>query len=224
MARLLVNKHFNDHESAKNGFSQSEEHVFGEIIICNDSVNPSIYIKDSDMNSVAIGDVLIESDDKILSKENRVIKSSVNLVWDSETSTVKMVGKDDVLISEIPVFGENAIADKIDKATTRVVEINSILTDSVNLPEGTEEGKTYIEIRVRENGTDDVKYVEYLTPETLFTIEDKEPIATTAEEKGTEGEVEVNFNEDTNKYVVSHGEVEFEKMSSTTNAVRTSLV
>jgi 2-isopropylmalate synthase len=99
MARLLVNKHFNEHESAKNGFSASEEYLFGEIVICNDSENPSIYIKDTEMNSVAIGDVLIESDDKILSKENRIIRSSIGLVWDETVESIKLIGNNGNIIS-----------------------------------------------------------------------------------------------------------------------------
>ena len=221
MARLLVNKHFNDHESAKNGFSQNEEHIFGEIIICNDSVNPSIYIKDSEKNSVAIGDVLIESEDMILTKENRTIKSTIGLSWDETASSIKLIGKDKAIISEIPIFGEETIGKQIDDTITRIVEVNSILTDSVNLPEGTEEGKSYIEIKVRENGAETVKYVEYLTPDTLFSIEGKDVVNTTDVIRGTEGEVVVEFNEETNKYIVSHGSVDFQKTNSTTNSFGT---
>ena len=48
MARLLVNKHYPTHDLAKAGFSTSEEgYAFGEIIICNDNENPSLYIKNA---------------------------------------------------------------------------------------------------------------------------------------------------------------------------------
>ena len=220
MARLLVNKHFNDHESAKNGFSTLEEHkehVFGEIIICNDSTNPSIYIKDSEMNSVAIGDVVIESKDKILSKENKTIKSTIGLIWDEAADCIKLIGKDDVMISEIPIFGVNNIADKIDNTVTRIVEVNSILTDSVNHPEGTEEGKNYLEIKVFENGEENAKYIQFLSPDNIFSIEGTEVIPSTEDVKGTEGDINVGFDEELNKYVVSHGEVSPTFTSSSTN-------
>ena len=90
MARLIINKHFAEHNNAANGFSTDQEYAFGEIVICNDKENPSIYIKDVDNNSIGIGNIRIVNDEKILSKtDDGKLQTSIEMVWDGVNNQIK---------------------------------------------------------------------------------------------------------------------------------------
>ena len=203
MARLLVNKHFTEHDKASQGFSNHEDYVFGEIIICNDSSNPSIYIKDADRNSVAIGNVRITNDDNLLSKtDSGEIKTTIGLSWDSQYNKIKLIGVNDTVISEINVFGDDTIGDSIDEYIDRIIDVNVIIPTELNHPAGTIIGKEYLEIIFSVNGNETVEYIPFVSSETLFTIE-----GGTSE---AEGEVVAEFDKENNKYVISHGVVDVE--------------
>ena len=203
MARLLVNKHFTEHDKASHGFSNHEDYVFGEIIICNDSSNPSIYIKDADRNSVAIGNVRITNDDNLLSKtDSGEIKTTIGLSWDSQYNKIKLIGVNDTVISEINVFGDDTIGDSIDEYIDRIIDVNVIIPTELNHPAGTIIGKEYLEIIFSVNGNETIEYIPFVSSETLFTIEGGTSKA--------EGEVVAEFDKEGNKYVISHGVVDVE--------------
>lgn len=206
MARLLVNKHFTEHNEAINGFTNVEDYAFGEIIICNDSEKPSIYIKDVDNNSVAISNIKVSETDDILSLEDNKLSAKISMVWDSENDKIKLLGKTkndtDVVLSEIEIFNdeENGIGNKIDKAVERAVDVTLFTATDSELPEGTEIGQDYLKIETSSNGVVKQSYIPFLTVDKLFTVEGED-------NADKSGKIIVTKDEGNNKYVISHGEV-----------------
>ena len=206
MARLLVNKHFTEHNEAINGFTNVEDYAFGEIIICNDSEKPSIYIKDVDNNSVAISNIKVSETDNILSLEDNKLSAKISMVWDSENDKIKLFGKTkndtDVVLSEIEIFNdeENGIGNKIDKVVERAVDVTLFTATDTELPEGTEIGQDYLKIETSSNGVVKQSYIPFLTVDKLFTIEGED-------NTDESGKIIVTKDEENNKYVISHGEV-----------------
>ena len=126
MARLIVNKFFDKHEDAKKGFTTDDNYMFGEIVICNDSNNPCIYIKDNNQLSRGIGQISVKTDDNILTKTNNgVISASLSLVWDRITNSIQLLGKDQKVISSISVFDDNddSVSDAIVNNIQRVIDV-----------------------------------------------------------------------------------------------------
>ena len=206
MARLLVNKHFTEHNEAINGFTNVEDYAFGEIIICNDSEKPSIYIKDVDNNSVAISNIKVSETDNILSLEDNKLSAKISMVWDPENDKIKLLGKakndTDVVLSEIEIFNdeENGIGNKIDNAVERVVDVTLFSATDTELPEGTEIGQDYLKIETSSNGVVKQSYIPFLTVDKLFTVEGED-------NTDKSGKIIVTKDEENNKYVISHGEV-----------------
>ena len=175
MARLIVNKHFAEHDKAINGFAntqETQEYALGEIVICNDNDNPSIYIKNNNNESVGIGNVRIINGDKILSKtDGGEIKTSIELLWDDNTKQIKLYGNDkNTHISSIDVFADGGIADKIVDSVDRVVNINTISTTNSNVPEGLSPNTNYIEIETLVGDRQIKKYIEYVKTEKEVSI------------------------------------------------------
>ena len=55
MAKAIINKHIDNENELNNSlFISDNEHSKGEIVICNDKNNPSIYIKDTEGNITKI--------------------------------------------------------------------------------------------------------------------------------------------------------------------------
>lgn len=206
MARLLINKHFTEHNEAINGFTNVEDYAFGEIIICNDSEKPSIYIKDVDNNSVAISNIKVSETDDILSLEDNKLSAKISMVWDSENDKIKLLGKTknntDVVLSEIEIFNDekNGIGNKIDKAVERAVDVTLFTATDTELPEGTEIGQDYLKIETISNRVVKQSYIPFLTVNKLFTIEGED-------NTDKSGKIIVTKDEENNKYIISHGEV-----------------
>ena len=206
MARLLVNKHFTEHNEAINGFTNVEDYAFGEIIICNDSEKPSIYIKDVDNNSVAISNIKVSETDDILSLEDNKLSAKISMVWDSKNDKIKLLGKTKdeavVVLSEIEIFNveKNGIGDEIDKAIERTIDVTLFTATETELPDGTEIGQDYLKIETSSNGDVKQSYIPFLTVDKLFTIEGED-------NTDESGKIIVTKNEENNQYVISHGKV-----------------
>ena len=172
MARLIVNKHFDKHNDASNGFSTEQEYSLGEIIICNDKENPSIYIKNSDYDSVGISNVKVTNDDKILSKnDGGELYTSIEMVWDDVNNQIKLYGIDkNYPISTIDLFGDNSVGGKIIEKTDRVLNIETIRTDFENCPDNLLPDKNYFKITIFSNGKESIQYIPYLIEENDVTI------------------------------------------------------
>ena len=155
MARLIINKHFAEHNEAVNGFSNvdgNEDYVFGEIIICNDKENPSIYIKDIDNNSIGISNVRIVDNDKILSKtDGGKLQTSIKMAWDGVNNQIKLFGTDEETpISTIDLFGDSSIAnniiENIDETIDRIIDITAVKFGYEDVPIGLTANQDYIKI------------------------------------------------------------------------------
>ena len=172
MARLIVNKHFGEHNNAANGFSTEQEYSLGEIIICNDKENPSIYIKDTENKSIGISNVKVINDDKILSKnDGGELYTSIKMVWDDVNNQIKLYGIDkNYPISTIDLFGDNSVGEKIIENTDRVLNIETIRTDFENCPDGLLPDKNYFKITIFSNGKESIQYIPYLIEENDVTI------------------------------------------------------
>ncbi len=203
MAKLIVNKHYDKHSDAKNGFSNVENHedyAFGEIVICNDKDNPSIYIKDIDNNSVGIGNVRIVDNDSFLSKTAEgKLQTSIKMIWDEDKEEIQLFGiNENEPIYRIPITGDNSIETKIE----RVLDVDIFDTNEIveELPDGTEKGKTYLKISNRVNGVETTKYFQ--------VVQENEELKITSPNEGAEGEIVVDSEDD---IVISHGKVSVNK-------------
>lgn len=172
MARLIVNKHFDKHNDAANGFSTEQEYAFGEIIICNDKETPSIYIKDKENNSIGISNVKVINEDKILSKTNGgELYTSLEMVWDNINHQIKLYGNDkNIPISAIDIFGEDNIANDINKSIERVVDITAVKYTYENVPAGLKPNRDYFKISVFNDNTEKTQYLPYVKEETGISI------------------------------------------------------
>lgn len=167
MARLIVNKHFDKHNDAANGFSTEQEYAFGEIIICNDKETPSIYIKDKENNSIGISNVKVINEDKILSKTNGgELYTSLEMVWDNINHQIKLYGNDkNNPISTIDIFGEDNIANDINKSIERVVDITAVKYTYENVPTGLKPNRDYFKISVFNDNIETTQYLPYVKEE-----------------------------------------------------------
>ena len=207
MARLIVNKHFAEHDKAINGFTKKQEYALGEIVICNDNSNPSIYIKNNSNEIVGISNVRIINDDKILSKtDGGEIKTSIELVWDDKNSQIKLLGIDkENPISIVKLFGDNGtdgIADKIAETIDRVIDITAVNYDYTDLPNGLTAKQDYIKITTLDGNIKNTQYLPYVKTEKEINIS---------------GDSVINVSKTVDGITLSHNKVEVNTINETEN-------